>query len=514
MKLDIMSFLVGIIVLMPSTPLSAQTREFRQRFEVNVPARGLFGAPPKRELVVEFDLPKAFQVLRVGGVNGATVADKNLGGLTEENQQIDPTANGIKLTWDLKNADAFPLSGRTAFLVLALTGKRISTMDLSDKYKSLRQRFVDRFYFQGRVAASLDQSIVGGKVTFADQTMYMGQALMVFATEMAILNDAGKDTTDTRKLVKELLDGIEDLERKANVRFGSAAGTMPDGLFVRDDITGPADPRLGGHFSQVQSDGENPSMENDSPSGDQIFGMMHGLYCVVRYTGDALLAAQAKAISARLFEYARRSNFILQLPNGQATRRGSDMRWLASLLNGLNKAVTGDDHFAASKITIAGTVHPLNGIAAFWGSSAATDVITNLAGKTFKLPLVTDMNPVEINSFALHILLMAIAPTEVWSQEALEPLGLKCNHHLAVLYNRQTHGSIPGGVSEQSVLDILDLCPTDGPRASLDATKGWREDNRWVRCTNIFDPGTGNEEYNGLDWMVLHNIEQLVYAGP
>ena len=513
MKSHMLLALVGITVLMPSTSLPAQEREFRQRFEVNVPARGLIGAPPKRELVVEFNLPKAFQVLRAGGVNGATVTDENLSGLTEEKQQIDPTANGVKLTWDLKNEHSFPVAGRTAFVVLALKGKRTSTMDLSDKYKGLRQRFVDRFYFQGRVAASVDQSVVGGKVTFGDQTLYMGQALMVFATEMAILNDAGKDTADARKLVKELLDGIEDLERKANVRFGSAAGT-PDGLFVRDDITGPADPRLGGHFSQVQSDGQNPALENDSPSGDQIFGMMHGLYCVVRYTNDTLLAAQAKAISARLFEYARRSNFILQLPSGQPTRRGSDMRWLASLLNGLNKAITGDDHFAASKITVAGAVLPLNGVAAFWDSSAATDVITNLAGKKFKLPLVTDMDPVEINSFALHILLMAIAPTEVWSQETLEPLGLKCNHHLAVLYNRQTHGSIPGSVSEQAVLDILDLCPKEGPRASLAAMTGWREDNRWVRCTNIFDPGGGNEEYNGLDWMVLHNFEQLVYAGP
>jgi len=242
--------------------------------------------------------------------------------------------------------------------------------------------------------------------------------------------------------------------------------------------------------------------------------MMHGLYCVVRYTNDTLLAAQAKAISARLFEYARRSNFILQLPSGQPTRRGSDMRWLASLLHGLNKAVTGDDHFAASKITVAGTMLPLNGVAAFWASSAATDVITQLAGKKFKLPFVTDMDPIEVNSFSLHILLMAISPTEVWSQEALEPLGLKCNHHLAVLYNRQTHGTLPGSVSEQAVLDILDLCPKGGPRASLDAMTGWRKDNRWVRCTNIFEPGGGNEEYNGLDWMVLHNFEQLVYAGP
>ena len=116
-------------------------------------------------------------MLRVGGVNGATVADKNLGGLTEENQQFDPTSNGIKLTWDLKNTHSLPVSGRTGFVVLALKGKRTTTMGLSDKYKGLRQRFVDRFYFQGRVAASVDQSVVGGKATFGDQTLYMGQSV-------------------------------------------------------------------------------------------------------------------------------------------------------------------------------------------------------------------------------------------------------------------------------------------------------------------------------------------------
>ena len=190
------------------------------------------------------------------------------------------------------------------------------------------------------------------------------------------------------------------------------------------------------------------------------------------------------------------------------------MRWLASLLQGLNRAVTGVDHFAASKIKVVGTLLPLNGVGAFWDSTAGTDVITNLAGKKFTLPFVTDMAPVEINSFALHILLIALSPTETWSMDTLEPLGLKCNHQLAVLYNRQTHGSLPARVTEKQVLDILNLCPKDGPRASVNATTGWREDNRWVRCTNIFDPGNGNEEYCGLDWMVLHNFEQLVYVGP
>ena len=57
MKLYMIVYLFCIIVLMPSAPLSAQTREFQQRFELAVPARGPFGAPPKRQLAVEFNLP-------------------------------------------------------------------------------------------------------------------------------------------------------------------------------------------------------------------------------------------------------------------------------------------------------------------------------------------------------------------------------------------------------------------------------------------------------------------------
>jgi hypothetical protein len=45
--------------------------------------------------------------------------------------------------------------------------------------------------------------------------------------------------SDVHLRVEEHLDGIEGLERQGNERFGSS-DTNPNGLFVRDDITGPS----------------------------------------------------------------------------------------------------------------------------------------------------------------------------------------------------------------------------------------------------------------------------------
>jgi len=353
-------------------------------------------------------------------------------------------------------------------------------------------------------------SVKGNKVKFADQTIYLGQALMAFSTEMAVLRDTDRDVADARARVKTLLDAVDELDRKADEAFGGQPGAL-NGFFARDDIEGPADGRLGSRFAVVESDWQFPEKENASPSGDQIFGLMNGLFCVQRFSGDTDLATQSRAISSRLYDYARRSFFVLKLPNGEPTRRGSDMRWLASLMHGLNRTTTGEDLFSESRIKILGEPVPITGIASFWDSPKTATSVQQLAGASIRLPVVNE--ELELNSFALHILLMSMAPSEVWEQREIEGLAVRANHHLSALLYAHVHGVQPQDFSEQVVQQILDACPETGPRASVDPSTGWAHDNRWVRCTSIFDPAVGNEEYNGVDWLVLHNLHELVYAG-
>jgi hypothetical protein len=386
---------------------------------------------------------------------------------------------------------------------------RGTRMPFSSKYQALRQRFFDKFYFQGRVAQSIDNGVQEGKVTFADQTVYMGQTLMALASEMAVLRNAGGQS-DAGTRIKEILDAFEELDAKAEKYIDPQAAEEINGFFVRDDISGPNDPRLGGKFHEVESDWQNPQVENASPSGDQIFGMMYGLLCVVRFSEDNTLTQQAIENSARLYDYARRCNFVLKLPNGHENRRGSDMRWLASLSHGLNKAITGMDLFNQSKIEVGPLKLPLNVIAAFWDDDNTAKTIADLTGKKITIPYLG--KDIELNAFALHILLMALAPSEIWDQGELEKVALKANHHLSVLLYCQLHGKKPQGFDQAAVQAILDACPTGGPKASLNAQTGWQSDNRWVRCTHIYDPKGGTEEYNGIDYLALENLFRLVYA--
>lgn len=489
--------------------MSRQT--FQKRFEVEVPARSPIGPSPSREQTFSFTLPEGFRAIRDGNDFGAGVSHVNFGGLTERRREFRSIENGIELVWKLSNGEVFPVTGRTAFIEVALTGETVQQMALSDKYQAIRRQLLSDFFFEGLVAEYVDPITVGGKVKFADQTIYLGQALLAMATEAAILRATGGDIADTKNRIKILLDAINRLDESADTYFGAA--TALDGFFVRDDVSGAADPRLGNRFAQCDSDFQNPQSENASPSGDQIFGMMFGLSVVVHFAGDAALIAQAREISSRLYDYARRNRFTLRLPSGNETRRGSDMRWLSSLLHGLNKDITGQDLFDESEIEVIGQRLPLTSVAAFWDDPVTARQIADLAGREFRVPIIG--TEVELNSFALHLMLMAIAPSDVWSQSEVESVAMKDQHHLSVLIYCLRHpGRLPAVFDRSQIQAILDACPDTGPAASLAPSSGWNRDNRWIRSGNLGEPSNGgNEKFNGVDWMILHNLDQLVYVG-
>jgi hypothetical protein len=380
-------------------------------------------------------------------------------------------------------------------------------MTFSDKYNAIRSRLFDDYVFGGLVAAWIDPASDGGEVDFGDQTVYMGQALMVLATEIAA--NQGLDQGDAVQRINETLQTFEQLDLEAEKYINPDAAEELDGFFLRDDITGVDDPRLGHKFNKVDSDFQNPAQENATPSGDQIFGMMYGLLCVVRYSGDDRLKQRAIANSSRLYDYARRCNFVLKLPDGQETRRGSDVRWLASLLHGLNKAITGIDLFNQSSIEFPLHNLPLNAVGAIWADSDFINLIKEHAGETITIPVID--KDIEINAFALHIMLMALAAQEAWSQADIEDVAVKSNHHLSALWYAQLHGTKPQAFDQAVIQQFLDSCPVDGPKASLDASTGWAHDNRWVRCADIFKRSGGSQLFNGVDWLVLHNLSRIVY---
>ena len=375
----------------------------------------------------------------------------------------------------------------------------------SQKYAAIRERFFRDFYYDGLVADAIE----GDWIKFADQTLYMGQALTFLATEAGIKRRIGEDTRSTVQTINQILDAIDELDNAAEPMFGSAPAI--NGFVARDNISGYNDPRLSKRWARVASDGQNPN--NVSPSGDQIFGLMSGLWFVVRYADDTPTIARAKELSNRLFGYAKRCHFYLTRPDDVRitdpkevpVERGADMRWLSSLLHGMNKNVTGQDCFHDCRIEIGPIQIGLQAVATFWdhvGKDAAQLIKTEL-----DIPGIGKRRL----TFVAHLILMAIAPSDIWSKEEFEKAAVGVNHHLAVLAYSLAHNTTPSHFGYSDIEDIMNRCPDDGPRGDLPTDTGWQRDNRWIRCSEIHLPQEDARRYFGVDFLMLHNLAALTF---
>ncbi len=482
-------------------------QQFEYEFQQHVPARGLTGASPRRTLSTDVTIPAGHSVKREAAPeqHGASGVHKNLGGLDEVSLMITEIPSGVHIEWELKNPESFPVGGRTAILKVALIGvgagggEQPAEIAFSPTYEAIRQRFFADFFYNGHVA----EQIEGSSIKFGDQTIYMGQALIWLATEAHLRQRLTQDTADTLGVIEQILAAIDQLDLDAERLFGHPPAL--DGFIARDNITGVGDPRLGGRFQEVQSDWQKA--EDAAPSGDQVFGLLYGLWFVVRFVDDGALVARARELSDRIFVHVKDAKFVLRLPNGNEVKRGGDLRWLSSLLHGLNYGITRRDWFDACHIEIFGQKLTLTPVAAFWDGAGGR--ATQILRSDVDIP---GLGKQSINSFAAHILLMAIAPSNVWSKQEFEQAALAVNHHFAVLTYGLAHQIKPDSFGYHDIAAILNKCPADGPRSDLPVETGWQQDNRWIRCSNIDEPGDGHKLYNGIDFMMLHNLAVLVFA--
>jgi hypothetical protein len=482
-------------------------QQFERELQQHVPARGLTGGSPKSTLSEDITIPAGLTVKREAAPDqhGAMVLHRNLGGLDEVRLSFAEIPNGVRIEWELKNPESFPVSGRTATLKIAVIGigagdEQPVEIGFSPTYQAIRQRFFADFFYNGLVA----ERIEGSSIKFGDQTIYMGQGLIWLATEAHLQRKFGQDPADALQIIAHMLAAVDQLDLDAERLFGHPPAL--NGFIARDNIAGVADSRLGGRFQEVQSDWQKP--EDAAPSGDQIFGLLYGLWFVVRLVEDDALATKARELSDRIFVHVKDARFVLKLPDGKEVKRGGDLRWLSSLLHGLNQHITGRDRFDECRINVLGQKIDLRQVASFWDGAGGQ------AAQFLRLEIdIPFMGKQSINSFAAHILLMAIAPSNVWPNGEFERAALAVNHHFAVLTYALAHQSKPNEFGYHDIVAILDRCPTDGPRSDLPADTGWQKDNRWIRCSNIDEPGSeGHKQYNGVDFMMLHNLAQIVFT--
>jgi hypothetical protein len=410
-------------------------------------------------------------------------------------------------------------------------------MKFTDKYLVIRKRFFDDFYYEGCIAERINAD--NTDIKFGDQTIYMGLALLVLATEIPIRKRLGLALADSVDHIFQILDNIDRLDDEAEAFYGQSS--RRDGFILRDNFKSSADPRLKGRWINLKSDGQ--SLEANSPSADQLFGILFGLWFVKRFSDNAVLVQRSEELADRIYQYAQRSRFMLKLPNGNPTHRGADMWWLSSLMHGLASSISGRDRFGDSRIDIVELLRgapggvtyipegverllrflplteiALQGIASFWdsaGKEAATvlgaELDVPILPESLRLPHLSGLK-IKVKSFSTHIILMAIASTNIWSQDEFENAAIASNHHFSLLWYLLAHGVKPLKVTKRDIDIMLDACPDSGPRTGLSVSTGWQTDNRWIRCTNLDDSTEPGFRYAGLDFLMLHNINELVFG--
>lgn len=455
---------------------------------LSVPAKGLFGTPPKR--AINFDISASSDYVHSSPFYKYDYY--HLNGLTETKLSIEETVSsntpGIHYQWGLKNKNSTPVFGRTAKMKINLLVKRkleyeISTPRFSTVYSSVRARFFNHFFHNGLIAEGYWPA--ENKLKFADQPLYMGQALIMLSSEIHIL-----------KLRRE--SGIEDNIKLINIIFDAIENKLLDknsnGYINRDNIRSKNDPMLARNFSVVESDGQKG--RNDEISQDNYIGLMIGLLHISKYLhASSTVSTRATKFIELFFKYMMDNEFWIVRPDGQKVKRGEDARGFVTLLHGLYKKATNNDLFDHLKVDFSfGGNQGVKWVGTIWDKGGILSDIFRLLGQ-------------QANPYTLHMAYSLLCSSDVWTQEQLENASYK-NHFLSIILYAYYHNTGVMKVPWNNMKNLLSGCSLSGPSNS---ELIWNRDNIWVRG-GTGTPSAGSEiQFNGLDYMVLHNLAQIVY---
>ncbi len=493
---------------------------------------------PKKSLEFSIHVPPGWMPKMRAGKLVYTITNKRENGATTESNSISlESENRITVNWSVTNETTAPASGRRPARVINIpivgTPRAPS---FSQRYHALRRRFVENYWWSARVPDYIQPGKNATKpiVHFGDQTVQMANCLILFSTEIAIHRQLGSDCSDAIARIQLLLDGIDELDRKAEVLYGLPE-TSPNGFFVRDDIE-CNDPRLERNgeavFSRVcsdwshdkkliASDKEWAGKELSSPSQDQYLWLFMGLLAVVELTDEPILIDHARQVEQRMFNYCANSKFYIRLPiNGHPRmNREGNMRPLYPLICHVHHRISNSDCNFVDKQLLSpnelGIVNLLSGgrgLSHFWDEG-----LDGVKGLPYGSLAVTNSD--QAKPFVWNFVLMLVGAADVWPNVDFE---LKCvnltanpsrRHEMAILWSSVLQRRMPITVSHKQLMSILDSVPEDGPSSKADPKTGWHHENRWSHCNNLdSEPSKRHEQYSGLDWLIFHNLLNLAYS--
>ncbi len=444
------------------------------------------------------------------------------------------------------------------------------------KYWFYRQRLVENFLgiadtvsdagHQNGWSIPANEIFRGDSIKWGDATTYLGWYIAVLATEYELLNSgrlsvypeyqfrlssaAALEATG-RELHRALL-AVQRVDRVGENAFlqlnGDTCtnGTDREGFFIRDDVPSTFAAQLTRPKNMAGSDFIAADPFDKEMSQDQIYHLLMGLAMVKRYANVMVEGTQlgdlAVTISGRLVHWVSKTpenplNGVWQLENpacgSKLVKRGESAGWFST---GLVRAI----EFISPDGTWRALNEPVN--ENLWLNFPLSAGLSNLTP-------VLDENVLTDN---LHMAMVLSATGNGWgnlTQDALVSMADVHGWYAYPLIHFALHGAgsawgVNREIIRNKVIPMLAQAPSvalpapctggicedpvpvlegSGP-SNQSITPGWRSSHRFLsgreEQVGSVDTSDSDEligllvrvDYNGLDFMLLHNLYRLAFA--
>lgn len=387
-----------------------------------------------------------------------------------------------------------------------------------EKYTALRERLRRDYVAPGTgpgdgIPAS-DRRPSIARIRWGDATIRLGWDIGVWATELALLDrqedfpGLSLERSSTERYLYEALHALERLDNIADASFPAPCTSEPvlNGFFIRDDIPADFHERFEG-MDAVASDFLDFETQKEM-SQDQVYHLMIGLALVRRYVDPALMV-EGRALRGWAMEMAER--ILRHIVEGETPYTITNPACTRNVARGAATQAYAPGILKMAAYVTDGAFTPTDEgpLAHFWPLGRRID--SGLYG----------------NPDNLHMGMSIAAIGRGWDDTTIGDL-----RHLAEengwevypLLARALHGDDAGFCEHGDELNrlaraMLDELPLGAeprnPRPEV-AVHGWTTSSRFIRPQDQHYVGAEDSEgfeFNGLDYLLLHNLYYLGTPG-
>ena len=363
-----------------------------------------------------------------------------------------------------------------------------------------------------------------GGYRWGDTSLELGIMIHWLATEYRTFQILGIDTTETAKYLSLAIKAFDRLDEDAEKRFNMTPKL--DGFFTRDDIPhdffktndGYRFERTDGFagYECAGSDYACASYNNMAAeemikdgyyiSQDQVTGLFEGFGMAAfllpedaEYDGMKL-RHEARARIDRLIRFFRDNHWIIgiQTPNGWQQvppTWGGYVQMFSGLFAEAANTISAPDfgldnyHDAASQTTLAATPTVLDMLWPSWET---------------------------INNYNRNLAIRLLNFTEIWDDAKLLQKSIESGRELWPLAHALVKGRpLTDNYPFWHIHALLAQAPCDGSCSGTSCphpTLGWMGESYFVSPNDRFGSLYNTGEYNGLDYLIAHNLYFLAYA--